>query len=114
MAPLTRSTLLAAGLLAFPLAGAVAQAVVDDTGTGKSAPGVAPGATTDAGKTGVGPRGTKVAPSTEPSEAPSTTTSTTTGRPPGVPEGTTAAQLPTNTSEAKSQPPTTAVKPKGP
>jgi hypothetical protein len=67
-------------------------------------PGETPGAAADASKTGV----------TRSSEAHSTTTSTATGRPPGVPEGTTAGQLPTNTSEAKSQPPTTALKPRGP
>jgi hypothetical protein len=108
MISISRSILLAAGLMAFPLGGAIAQAVVDEAG--KSNPGVAPGATADASKTGVEPRGTKVAPSTEPSaEAHSTAT----GRPPGVPKD--AAELPTtNTSEAKSQPPTTAVKQKGP
>jgi hypothetical protein len=150
MSHFSRSILLTASLLVLPLAGAVAQAVVDQTGTGKSTgsssasmgsesrsdgdtmkstapgyesksgvaggvgqsttnaatgetgktPGVAPGvAAADASK--IEPRGTKVAPSTETSaEAHSTATA----RPPGVPEGPTAAQLPRNTSEAKSQP----------
>lgn len=106
MTSISRSVILAAGLLAFPLAGAGAQAI--DTGK-TTAPGVAPGAATDGGRTGAGPRGTPVAPSTEP-EAQATATP----RPPGVPEGTAAAQTQTNTSEAKSQPPTTAVTPKGP
>ena len=61
MTSISRSVILAAGLLAFPLAGAGAQAI--DTGK-TTAPGVAPGAATDGGRTGAGPRGTPVAPST--------------------------------------------------
>jgi hypothetical protein len=88
--------------VAFTLAGAPVSAVW------AADPGNAPA---DAAKTGVGPRGTKIAPSTDPS---SETHSTATPRPPGVPEGTSAAQLPTNSAEAKTQPPTTTLKPKGP
>lgn len=90
--------------VAFTLAGAPASALL------AADPGVAPGDAAGPAKSGVGPRGTKVAPSTEPLPTHSTATS----RPPGVPKGAAAAQPPTNTAEAGAQPPTTSVKPKGP